>query len=276
MSSPAEGVATRRQPVAQARPVDSSEGIIPRQAASAAAGAPAVQAMPVMDGGGIPSSQEMAMAAAAAAAAAGGAGMLPGAAMLPALHPAAGLGPMMGGLSSEQLNVLCMQAAVAAMQLHGNPAWPLPGMPGVPSQVGWPTGFDPANPLGAPVRTFLHSTNLSRPSWASFSAWPLGTGHERLAHTCCCGCGQGIPEQAAAAAAAVAAAATGAQGQAGAAGSDSGSAPNPQSGRSGRRRGRPRKGQEMTDEERKARRKEINRQAGIARPTPPPATWPVP
>ena len=109
--------------------------------------------------------------AAAAAAAAGGAGMLPGAAMLPALHPAAGLGPMMGGLSSEQLNVLCMQAAVAAMQLHGNPAWPLPGMPGVPSQVGWPTGFDPANPLGAPVRTSLHSTNLSRPSWASFSAW---------------------------------------------------------------------------------------------------------
>ena len=218
------------------------------------------------------------MAAAAAAAAAGGAGMLSGAAMLPALHPAAGLGPMMGGLSSEQLNVLCMQAAVAAMQLHGNPAWPLPGMPGVPSQVGWPTGFDPANPLGAPVRTFLHSTNLSRPSWASFSAWPLGTGtgHERLAHTCCCGCGQGIPEQAAAAAAAVAAVATGAQGQAGAAGSDSGTAPNPQSGRSGRRRGRPRKGQEMTDEERKARRKEINRQAGNARPTHHPATWPVP
>ena len=28
---------------------------------------------------------------------------------------------MMGGLSSEQLNVLCMQAAVAAMQVHGNP-----------------------------------------------------------------------------------------------------------------------------------------------------------
>ena len=196
----------------------------------------------------------------AAAAAAGGAGMLP------ALHPAAGLGPMMmGGLSSDQLNVLCMQAAVAAMQVHGNPGWPLPGMPGVPSQVGWPKGFDPANPLGAPVRTFLH--HLSRPIWAGSStpgppSWPLGTGHERLAHTCCCECGQGIPEQAAAAAAAVVGAATGAQGQAGVAGSDCGS-PNPQS---GRRRGRPRKGQEMTDEERKARRKEINRQAGNARP----------
>ena len=171
MSSQTEGVATQRQPVAQARPVDSSEGMAPRQAASAAAaGAPAaVQAIPVKNGGGIPSSQEMAMSAAAAAA--GGAGMLP------ALHPAAGLGPMMmGGLSSDQLNVLCMQAAVAAMQVHGNPGWPLPGMPGVPSQVGWPKGFDPANPLGAPVRTFLH--HLSRPIWAGLSTPALlAVGH---------------------------------------------------------------------------------------------------
>ena len=64
-----------------------------------------------------------------------------------------------GGLSSEQLNVLCMQAAVAAMQVHGNPGWPLPGMPGMPgmpSQVGWPGVLGPTNPFGAPVRTFLH------------------------------------------------------------------------------------------------------------------------